>query len=208
MTKKNYHIETWRRYFDRRVKDLTELEFQRFYGTEKDCQEVIRQYKWPGSFQCYHCSSNDEPYVIRQGRVLECRVCKKQETLLKGTAFENSKISIQVWFYAFYLWRHSRKRLTANTLKKKASVSLKTAQKMLEHFQNQSIWTKLTINAKHLEHFGKKYAQGSDVVIKTEANFSDTHLENEKLRPENPHNYYRLKEQNKLNQHWKRDPER
>ena len=75
-------------------KTVTELE-QRF-GSEAACTDYLAGLRWPEGFVCPHCQGGS---AWRMGRSLWlCRQCRHQVSVKAGTIFQDSRLSLTVWF--------------------------------------------------------------------------------------------------------------
>ena len=108
------------------------VEFQSKYGTEEACAKALFKYKWPEGFVCPKCG-NKTYYKNRSRRhtTLECRSCGHQETPIKGTAFENSKLPLVKIFLACFFLAETKSSISAVALAQYIQVSIKTARNLL-----------------------------------------------------------------------------
>ena len=112
------------------------LEFQNKYGTEEACEQVLLRHKWPEGYICPKCG-NKTYYKVRCRRhpMLECKVCGHQESPIKGTAFENSKLPLVKLFLACFFIAETKSSISAVALAQYISVSIKTARNLLRKFR-------------------------------------------------------------------------
>src|SRR5262245_47320260 len=81
-------------------------------ASELAAVEFLEAKRWGGSPACAHCGSVDV-YKMRDAKTGErnrrylwrCLDCKQQYTVRVGTVFEDSRIPLRHWCYAF--WRAS-----------------------------------------------------------------------------------------------------
>ena len=68
------------------------------------CRALLREIRWPdGVLACPACgASGQDVGEIKTRHMLNCKKCRKQTSLTKGTVFESSKISLDKWMVA--LW--------------------------------------------------------------------------------------------------------
>lgn len=71
---------------------------------------MFRQLRWGGKVVCPHCNSEK---VYRTNRGFKCanKECYKKFSVTTQTIFENTKISLRVWFAAMFLISTQRKVL-------------------------------------------------------------------------------------------------
>ncbi len=103
-------------------------EFQINFGTQKQCEEHLYKKKWPAGFSCKKCSSK-KAVSFNKGRhtVFECSHCKAQTSLLVGTLFERTHLSLTIWYLAIYLISEAKTGISSLDLHRKLGVNHKTA---------------------------------------------------------------------------------
>lgn len=110
----------------KRKRDLHITEFQKTYGTEKDCQAYLFKLKWPDGFICPKCG-NDKYYLIEKRHLFQCSKCKKQNSITAGTILHRSHLPLLKWFWAIYLVSRDKRGYSALALKNALNVSYPTA---------------------------------------------------------------------------------
>jgi transposase-like protein len=97
-----------------------------FFKDEETCKKYYEEKRWGGNVACPHCGSLK---VYRTNRGFKCgeKLCAKKFTVTVGTIFENSKISLRVWFTAMYLISTSKKGVSSLQLAEQLGVTQKTA---------------------------------------------------------------------------------
>lgn len=105
-------------------KNLTQL--LDFFKDEETCKKYYEEKRWGGHVACPHCGSLK---IYRTNRGFKCgeKLCAKKFTITVGTIFENSKISLRVWFAAMYLISTSKKGVSSLQLAEQLGVTQKTA---------------------------------------------------------------------------------
>jgi transposase len=58
---------------------------------------------------------------------------------MKGTIFEKSTTSLQLWFYAMYLMTSTRCGISAKRLERELGVTYKTAHRMMKRIRRESL---------------------------------------------------------------------
>lgn len=97
-----------------------------YFDTEAKCKKVIAESRWEkGDVVCpfcgeHHCTSRTD------GRY-HCAHCKANFSVLVGTIFENTKISLTKWFMAMYLISTHKKGISSVQLATDIAVTQKTA---------------------------------------------------------------------------------
>lgn len=95
--------------------------------------EFLEKRLWKGDPRCYHCDSRNvyqmkDSSGQRNKRFLwRCHDCKGQFTVRLGTVFEESRIPLRHWCYAFWRASTSKKGVSALEIKRHTQISYKSA---------------------------------------------------------------------------------
>ncbi|MGA7218554.1 MAG: IS1595 family transposase [Candidatus Sulfotelmatobacter sp.] len=96
--------------------------------------ELLETMRWAGSPCCVHCGSvavykmKDSKSGERNKRFLwRCRDCNEQYTVRIGTVYEESRIELRHWCYAFWRAATSKKGVSALEIKRHCQISYKSA---------------------------------------------------------------------------------
>lgn len=67
------------------------------------CRNIMREIRWPdGVLVCPKCGAKGEEVgEIKTRHSINCKKCRKQTSLTKGTVFESSKIHLDKLMVAF-----------------------------------------------------------------------------------------------------------
>jgi len=114
-------------------------EFMRKFGTEKQCAHAVQLARWPQGFRCPRCDAS-EHYVVGHGarRLLQCKACRHQTSLIAGTLFSGTKLPLTTWFLAIYLISQAKTGLSSLALKRQIGVSYPTAW-LMQHKINRAM---------------------------------------------------------------------
>lgn len=78
----------------------TLLDFERRFSTVESCCEYVAALRWPEGFRCPKCSA---PNGWRTNRGLWlCGKCRYQASATAGTIFQDSHLSLTLWFRAMW----------------------------------------------------------------------------------------------------------
>lgn len=110
-------------------KGLSLRQLQAKYGTEEQCEAVVRAWRWPDGFVCPHCGSKDHA-IVGKRRLYECHACRKQTSLKAGTVFENTMLPLTVWFQGMYLLTQAKNSISGLELARQLGVRPDTAALM------------------------------------------------------------------------------
>ena len=101
---------------------------------ENAAVEFLEKRLWNGTPVCHHCQSTrvyamqDSKTGQRNKRFLwRCNECKGQFTVRLGTVFEESRIPLRHWCYAFWRASTSKKGVAALEIKRHCQISYKSA---------------------------------------------------------------------------------
>jgi transposase-like protein len=110
---------------------LSMTQFIEQYGTEAKCYRALYRSRWPLGFRCPRCNKRARSRLRRAERVYyQCRACRHQTTLTRGTVFEGSRLPLTTWFLAMHLLTASKTNLSALALKRHLGVCYDTAWKL------------------------------------------------------------------------------
>jgi len=109
-------------------------EFIRRFSDERACVRYMRMQKWgeENGFKCPKCGHSQCWEHETRKRRLTCCSCRSETSVTAGTAFHDSRIGLQKWFLAMYLFVTS-----------KQGVSAKELQRQLGLGSYQTAWTVL-----------------------------------------------------------------
>jgi len=108
--------------------EMTLLQFQREFRTEKECQEWLFSTRWPEGFLCPRCGQN-EYTLLATRHIYMCKTCRYQASLTAGTIFQKTKTPLIKWFWLIYRMATS-----------KTGVSIAEMQRELEIKDYKTIW--------------------------------------------------------------------
>jgi len=111
-----------------------------FFSTDAKCKAVLRESRWGDEVACPVCGST-HVYERKDGRFM-CADCDHTFSVISGTIFENTKISLRKWFMAMYLISSHKKGISSLQLSRDVKVTQKTAWFMLQKIRslyNQSV---------------------------------------------------------------------
>lgn len=109
--------------------DLSLLEFQDRFSTEKACRDHLISMRWPEGFIC-ECGSKEHCYSPNREE-FHCYRCDGVTSPTAGTLFHRSKVPLRKWFWAIFLVATSKKGVPALYLKRELKLNDRTAWSML-----------------------------------------------------------------------------
>ncbi len=106
------------------------LEIADYFNTDDICKQAIAQERWgDGTVVCPYCGGT-HCHMCKDGRYL-CKDCQYKFSVLVGTIFENTKVSLRKWFLAMYIVSCTKKGMSSCQLAREIKVTQKTAWFML-----------------------------------------------------------------------------
>lgn len=118
--------------------------------TEADAYAFLEELRWGGKPVCPHCGNDERSYFLKprngaarqtrtgaatQRRVWKCGACRKQYTVLVGTIFESTKISIRKWLFVFFEMCSSKNGISAREIERKYNLTPKSAWFMTQRIR-------------------------------------------------------------------------
>ncbi len=101
------------------------------FSTKESCFKYIFERKIiEYNNSCPKCGKNMNNFYFLENRNLFACSCGFQIYPAVNTIFENSKTSIELWFYVIYLFSIYGEKLTAKDIQREIQVTYKTAWKM------------------------------------------------------------------------------
>ena len=98
------------------------------FPTEESARERLAMCRWGGDVVCPYCGRH---HCGRSGSRYVCPGCGNKFSVLVGTIFQNTKVSLRKWFMAIYLISKHKKGISSCQLSKDIRVTQKTAWYML-----------------------------------------------------------------------------
>lgn len=114
-------------------KSTTVMELPLACATEEAAVEFLERQRWGSNPACPRCGDT-AVYAMRNAEgkrhhrfLWRCRGCKRQFTVRIGTVFEDSRIPLRHWCYAFWAACSSKKGVSALQIRRQTGLSYKSA---------------------------------------------------------------------------------
>lgn len=129
---------------------LTLLQIADRLGSEADAYRYMESLRWgEGEPVCPHCDNVGASYIrplkgvsrkTRTGanserRVWRCFSCRKQFSVITGTIFHGTKVSLRIWILVFFEMCLSKNGVAAREVERKYGVCSRTAWFMLHRIR-------------------------------------------------------------------------
>lgn len=97
-----------------------------YFKDEKTCAEYFEKQRWGGVITCPHCG-HEKAYRTNRGFKCASKTCYKKFTVKVGTIFENSNISLRLWYATIWLCSTSKKGISSHNLAGQLNITQKSA---------------------------------------------------------------------------------
>lgn len=115
-------------------KGMSLIDFNKTYGTVKQCEQALFRFRWPQGFCCPKCG-HEYYSKIRSRQLFQCCRCRHQASLISGTLFESTKLPLTIWFLAIYLITQSKDGISSLNLARSLGVSANAALRIKHKLQ-------------------------------------------------------------------------
>lgn len=112
------------------MKKLTVQQFFKQFPSDDACLEHLMKVRYGLEGDCPKCGAQTKFSRVRSQRAYACQWCGWHTYPSVGTPFESSRTSLQLWFYAIYLFTTTRSGVSAKELQRQLGVTYKCAWRM------------------------------------------------------------------------------
>src|SRR5271168_2526727 len=112
------------------VQPLSVREFFARFQTDEACLEHIMEVRYGLRHPCDKCLHVSTFHKLTGRPAYSCAHCGHHIYPCAGTVFQDSRTSLQVWFYAIYLFITTRHGVSGKELQRSLGVTYKTAWRM------------------------------------------------------------------------------
>ena len=112
------------------MKSLTVQQFFKKFPDDETCLNHLFDVRFGQGHVCPKCNASVKWYRIKAERAYSCGSCGHHLHPTVGTLFEKSRTSLQLWFYAIYLFTTTRHGVSAKELQRQLGVTYKCAWRM------------------------------------------------------------------------------
>lgn len=109
---------------------MTVKQFFKTFNSDDVCLQHLFDVRYGQGHICPSCNTSVKWYKITSRPVYSCRKCGYHIHPAAGTIFEDSRTSLQSWFYAMYLFSVTRHGVSAKELQRQLGVTYKCAWRM------------------------------------------------------------------------------
>ncbi|HBH25993.1 MAG TPA: IS1595 family transposase [Rhodospirillaceae bacterium] len=112
------------------MKQMTVREFFKEFPDDDACLNHLMKVRYGLEHTCRKCGRASRFHRIKSQRAYACQFCGDHLYPCVGTPFERSRTSLQLWFYAIYLFTTTRHGVSAKELERQLGVTYKCAHRM------------------------------------------------------------------------------
>jgi hypothetical protein len=114
---------------------LTVRDFFKRFPTDDACLEHVMNVRYGLRHVCEACGVEATFHRLSKRKAYCCAQCGHHVYPCAGTVFEDSRTSLQLWFYAIYLFVVTRHGVSGKELQRQLGVTYKTAWRMGQHIR-------------------------------------------------------------------------
>lgn len=114
---------------------LTVRDFFNRFPTDDACLDHVMEVRYGMRHVCEKCGTDATFHRITGRKAYACAHCGYHVYPCAGTVFEDSRTSLQLWFYAIYLFVTTRHGVSGKELQRQLGVTYKTAWRMGQHIR-------------------------------------------------------------------------
>lgn len=112
------------------MKNTTIQQFFKKFPNDETCLAHLFEVRFGQNHTCPKCNRAAKWYRIQAEKAFSCQWCGHHIHPAVGTIFEDSRTSLQSWFYAIYLFTQTRSGVSAKELQRQLGVTYKCAWRM------------------------------------------------------------------------------
>lgn len=109
---------------------ITVQQFFKAFSSDDACLAHLFNVRFGQGHECPKCTRSAKWYHTSGNAFYSCQWCGHHIHPRAGTLFEDSRTSLQSWFYAMYLFTTTRHGVSAKELQRQLGVTYKTAWRM------------------------------------------------------------------------------
>ena len=109
------------------VQDFSVREFFETFSDDNSCLKRVMEVRYGLRDVCEKCEKESTFHKLSNRRAYSCANCGDHVYPCAGTIFQDSRTSLQTWFYAIYLFIATRHGVSGKELQRTLGVTYKTA---------------------------------------------------------------------------------
>jgi len=112
----------------------TLIEALHYFSSPDNCERFVEGMRWPDGVTCPFCESKNIGRVASR-KVYQCKSCRRQFSLKRGTIFEDSPIALDKWLGAMWLIANCKNGVSSYEVARDLGVTQKTAWFMMHRIR-------------------------------------------------------------------------
>lgn len=112
------------------------IALQEAFPDEDACMEFLESIRWEGIIINPFTDGYDDYCTCKKKWTYKCKITKKYFNAKTNTIFENTKISLRIWFQVIFRMITSKQGIPATTIAREYGLSRRTAYFMLMKIRN------------------------------------------------------------------------
>ncbi len=107
----------------------------RYFSDEQICIDAVAEMRWAdGKPRCAWCGSENNKWMASQKR-WNCRDCKKQFSVKRGTIFHDSPLGLDKWMVAMWMLANCRNGVSSYEISRAIGITQKSAWHMMHRIR-------------------------------------------------------------------------
>ena len=95
---------------------ISMAELEKRFSTQDACLSYLAGLRWPSGYVCPRCAS-EKGWKMENGLIL-CAVCRRQQSVIAGTVFQDSHMPLPTWFRAMWHVCANKNGMSAQNLQR------------------------------------------------------------------------------------------
>lgn len=118
-----------------RTPEFSVRDFFKRFPDDDTCLEHVMEVRYGLRHVCDKCGVDSTFHKLAKRKAYCCAHCGHHVYPCSGTIFEDSRTSLQIWFYAIFLFVTTRHGVSGKELQRQLGVTYKTAWRMGQHIR-------------------------------------------------------------------------
>ncbi len=117
------------------MKKFTVKDFFERFPNDDACLEHVMEVRFGMRHSCQKCGVESTFHKLANRKAYSCAQCGNNLYPCAGTIFEDSRTSLQTWFYAIFLFVNTRHGVSGKEIQRATGVTYKTAWRIGQHIR-------------------------------------------------------------------------
>ena len=105
------------------------------FSSQQACLRALKRHRWSNEFECPR-RDHDNAYVFDRNQFHQCTNCRHQTSVIAGTIFKNTKLSLPKWFAAICVMSADNGGNLVLRLSNMIGVQWRTVQRLLSKLRH------------------------------------------------------------------------